>query len=44
MVVRTLQMLAKDGQVDPESAREAADRYQLLDVNAGTTGNAGGES
>ena len=44
MVVRVLQMLAKDGQVDPGSAREAADRYQLLDVNAGTTGNAGGES
>jgi hypothetical protein len=24
--------------------RQAADRYRLLDVTAGTTGNAGGES
>ena len=44
VVVRALQMLADDKQVDPGLGREAADRYRLLDVNAGTTGNAGGES
>ena len=26
------------------ATREAAEKYQLLDVNAGTTGNAGGDS
>ena len=44
VVVRALQMLADDKKVDPGLGREAADRYRLLDVNAGTTGNAGGES
>ncbi len=43
MVVRALQMLADDGSIDASKAREAAERYNLLDVNAGTTGNAGGE-
>ena len=37
-------MLADDKKVYPGLGREAADRYRLLDVNAGTTGNAGGES
>jgi pyruvate dehydrogenase E1 component len=44
VVVRVLQMLADDKQVDPGLGQEAADRYQLFDVTAGTTGNAGGES
>ncbi len=44
MVVRALQELAAAGQVDVSAPKEAAERYQLLDVNAGTTGNAGGDS
>lgn len=44
MVVRALQMLAEDDQVDASAAREAAERYRLLEVNAGTTGQAGGDS
>ena len=44
IVVRALQTLAASGDVDAERAREAAEKYSLLDVNAGTTGNAGGES
>jgi pyruvate dehydrogenase E1 component len=44
IVVRALQMLAQRGEVDPSLAREAAERYRLLDVTAGTSGNAGGES
>jgi pyruvate dehydrogenase E1 component len=37
-------MLAQRGEVPPDVAREAAQRYRLLDVTAGTSGNAGGES
>ncbi len=44
IVVRALQLLADEGQVDRAVSREAAERYRLLDVNAGTTGNAGGDS
>jgi pyruvate dehydrogenase E1 component len=44
VVVRALQMLAEDGQIDRAAALEAAQRYQLLDVTRGTTGNAGGDS
>lgn len=44
VVVRTLQMLAKRGEVDPSLAVQAIEKYRLHDVNAGTTGNAGGES
>ncbi|XAS75112.1 pyruvate dehydrogenase (acetyl-transferring), homodimeric type [Dermatophilaceae bacterium Sec6.4] len=44
IVVRTLQTLAQDGQIDASLAREAAAKYRLLDVTAGTTGNAGGDS
>ena len=44
MVVRTLEALAKQGKVDRSFAARAIDHYRLLDVNAGTTGNAGGES
>jgi pyruvate dehydrogenase E1 component len=44
IVVRALQELAAAGEVSSSAPKEAAEKYQLLDVNAGTTGNAGGES
>jgi len=44
IAVRALQMLAKRGEIDASVAREAAARYHLLDVTAGASGNAGGES
>ena len=44
VVVRALQLLAEQGTIDAERAREAAERYRLLDVTAGTTGTAGGDS
>jgi pyruvate dehydrogenase E1 component len=44
VAVRTLQMLAERGEIDANRAREAAERYRLLDVTAGTSGNAGGDS
>ena len=42
IVVRALQELAAKGEVSSSAPKEAAEKYQLLDVNAGTTGNAGG--
>jgi pyruvate dehydrogenase E1 component len=44
VVVRALQMLAKRGEIDASVARDAANKYRLLDVTAGTSGNPGGES
>ncbi len=44
MVVRALQLLAAEGGIDVAKANEAADRYQMHDVTAGTTGVAGGDS
>ncbi|MDF9276595.1 pyruvate dehydrogenase (acetyl-transferring), homodimeric type [Arthrobacter sp. EH-1B-1] len=44
VVVRTLELLAKRGEVDADAPRQAIEKYALLDVNAGTTGNAGGDS
>ena len=44
IVVRTLQTLAVDGQVDATAVQQASNKYQLLDVTAGTTGIAGGDS
>jgi len=44
IVVRTLQSLAEEGKVDRALAAQAIEKYRLHDVNAGTTGNAGGES
>ncbi|TWP36339.1 pyruvate dehydrogenase (acetyl-transferring), homodimeric type [Leekyejoonella antrihumi] len=44
LAVRTLQVLARRGEIDPELAKAAADKYQLLDVRAGTSGNAGGDA
>ncbi len=44
VVVRALEMLARRGEVDAGAPEEAIEKYRLLDVNAGTTGNAGGDS
>ena len=44
VVVRTLQSLAEEGKVDRSLAAQAIEKYRLHDVNAGTSGNAGGES
>jgi pyruvate dehydrogenase E1 component len=44
VVVKTLQLLAAKGQVDGQAPAQAIEKYRLLNVNAGTTGNAGGES
>ena len=44
IVVRTLESLAKQGVVDRSLAGRAIEKYRLLDVTAGTTGSAGGES
>jgi pyruvate dehydrogenase E1 component len=44
MVVRTLEALAKRGEIDRLVIGAAIDKYRLHDVNAGTTGSAGGES
>jgi len=44
VVVRALQLLAARGEVDAAAPAQAAERYRLLDVNAGTSGNAGGDA
>uniref|UniRef100_UPI003F8D4938 transketolase-like TK C-terminal-containing protein n=1 Tax=Arthrobacter sp. ZGTC412 TaxID=2058900 RepID=UPI003F8D4938 len=44
IVVKTLQMLAARGEVEEGAPQYAMDRYKLLDVNAGTTGGAGGDA
>ncbi len=44
VVVRTLELLADRGEVDRSLPAQAIERYRLHDVNAGTTGTAGGES
>ena len=44
MAVRALQMLADAGEMPADAPRQAAEKYRLLDVTAGTSGNAGGES
>ena len=44
VVVRVLQRLAALGEIDASVPRDAAEKYRLRDVNAGTTGGAGGES
>ncbi len=44
MVVRTLELLARRGEVDASLAGAAIEKYRLHDVTAGTTGTAGGES
>ena len=37
-MVRTLQLLAKRGEIDASIPQQAAEKYRLLDVNAGTSG------
>ncbi len=44
MVVRALQLLAEAGVVEARAPIEAAERYRLEDVTAGTSGNVGGDS
>ncbi|MBN7792460.1 pyruvate dehydrogenase (acetyl-transferring), homodimeric type [Microbacterium esteraromaticum] len=44
MVVRALQALADEGKIDRARVGEAIAKYRLFDVNAGSSGNAGGES
>lgn len=44
VVVRTLLALADEGAVDRSLALQAIEKYNLHDVSAGTSGNAGGES
>jgi pyruvate dehydrogenase E1 component len=44
VVVRALELLADEGKVDAGVPAQALEKYRLDDVNAGTTGTAGGES
>ncbi|MCK6080641.1 pyruvate dehydrogenase (acetyl-transferring), homodimeric type [Microbacterium sp. EYE_5] len=44
IVVRTLQSLAEEGVIDRSLSAQAIEKYRLHDVNAGTSGNAGGEA
>ena len=44
VVVRALEQLADRGEVDRSLPAQAIEKYRLHDVNAGTTGTAGGES
>ncbi|MDA9786732.1 pyruvate dehydrogenase (acetyl-transferring), homodimeric type [Pontimonas sp.] len=44
VTARVLQQLAADGKVAPDALQQAITKYQLHDVNAGTSGSAGGES
>ncbi|HEV7169245.1 MAG TPA: pyruvate dehydrogenase (acetyl-transferring), homodimeric type [Micrococcaceae bacterium] len=44
VVVRALQLLAKRGEVSADAPARAMEQYRLHDVNAGTTGTAGGDS
>lgn len=44
VVVRALEALARQGKVPLGTVQQAIDRYSLHDVNAGTSGTAGGES
>lgn len=44
MAVKALQMLADQGKADTGVVAQAIEKYRLLDVNAGTSGNAGGDA
>ncbi len=44
VVVRSLESLAKRGTIDRSIPAQAIEKYRLLDVTAGNTGSAGGES
>ncbi|HET8615654.1 MAG TPA: pyruvate dehydrogenase (acetyl-transferring), homodimeric type, partial [Actinomycetales bacterium] len=44
IAVRALQSLAARGEVEASVPRDAATKYRLLDVTAGTSGNSGGDA
>ncbi|HKU34976.1 MAG TPA: hypothetical protein VJP90_05455, partial [Paenarthrobacter sp.] len=44
IVTKTLQLLAAKGEVAGDAVEKAIEKYRLLDVNAGTTGGAGGDA
>ena len=44
VAVRALQALAARGEIDPSVPGQAAEKYRLLDVTAGASGNAGGDA
>lgn len=44
VATRVLQQLAKDGVVPADAHQKAIEKYRLLDVNSGTSGNAGGDA
>ena len=44
MVVRALQALVEQGRLDHSVLAQAIARYDLTNVNAGTSGSQGGES
>ena len=44
IAAKAVQALVAEGKLDPESAVQVVEKYALLDVNAGTTGTAGGDS
>ena len=44
VVVKALQALVEEGRLDRGVLTEALGRYQLEDINAGTSGSQGGES
>ena len=44
IVVRTLELLAEQGLIDPGAPAAAIGRYRLHDVNAGSSASAGGEN
>jgi pyruvate dehydrogenase E1 component len=44
MAAKALQMLAAQGKVPADSLARAIEKYQLHDISAGTSGNAGGDA
>ncbi|MFM7029546.1 MAG: pyruvate dehydrogenase (acetyl-transferring), homodimeric type [Micrococcales bacterium] len=44
IVVRVLEQLVAQGKIDANAPAAAIEKYRLHDVNAGTSGNAGGEA
>ena len=44
VVVRALQALAARGEIDASVPAQAAEKYRILDVTAGASGNAGGDA
>jgi len=44
IAVRTLQLLARRGEVDPSWPGRAAEKYRIHDVTAGTSGSVGGDA